>query len=357
MRLRVQTRCLWNRRIGRRGAALLVVLFIVMAVTVVSLGFLSRSDAELASGSNMLSNTQMRYLADSALEHARGLLLNPQGVSGEFWTGGSALQLAAGDDYYDLAITRAPGGYCTYNAVCTAYRNTNGERTAQMALTGAIRLDPCIAFYCGGDVALSSRIAINGDVYVRGDLNNRAEIVGDAYANSYSRPGTIRGGRYNLAAFSAVAAPVVNPADYPDAMVMVPDAGGLTSSLTVTNRTLIVNGDLVVDNCTLAVTAPKNAPAMLLNGSLIVKRGATVNITGYVRIVGAIDARTRTSTTIRGALHLSVPGSIVVEIDIDGSGRVVITADPMAAALRIPGTPSQNWSPAASAFYKSIARQ
>jgi len=334
-----------------------VVLFIVMAVTVVSLGFLSRSDAELASGSNMLSSTQMRYLADSAMEHARGLLLHPQGVSGEYWAGGSALQLASGDDYYDLAVTRAPGGYCTYNAACTAYRDIHGEQTARMAVTGVIRLDPCVAFYCGGDAVLSSRITINGDVYVRGDLNNRAEIVGDAYADSYSRPGTIRGGRYNLAAFSEVAAPIVNPADYPDAMVLVPDAGGLTSSLTVTNRTLIVNGDLVVDNCTLAVTAPKNASAMLLNGNLIVKRNARVNITGFVRIAGAIDAKTRTVTTIRGALHLAVPATITVEIDIDGSGQVTITADPVAAALRIPGSPPQDWSPAAGAFYKSITRQ
>ena len=56
-----------------KGAALLVVLFIVMAITVLSLGFLSASDMELACGQNMILRTQMDYLAESGLEHARGL--------------------------------------------------------------------------------------------------------------------------------------------------------------------------------------------------------------------------------------------------------------------------------------------
>ncbi len=65
---------------GRPGVALLVVLFIVMVITVLSLGYLSRSDVELACGENMILRTQMDYLAESGLEHARGLILNPQDV-------------------------------------------------------------------------------------------------------------------------------------------------------------------------------------------------------------------------------------------------------------------------------------
>ena len=60
---------------SRQGAALLVVLFIVMVITILSLGFLSRSDVELACGQNMILRTQMDYLAESGLEHARGLSL------------------------------------------------------------------------------------------------------------------------------------------------------------------------------------------------------------------------------------------------------------------------------------------
>jgi len=78
---------------NRQGAALLVVLFIVMVITVLSLGFLSRSDVELACGQNMVLRTQMDYLAESGLEHARGLILNPQDVVSEYWTGATGQQV------------------------------------------------------------------------------------------------------------------------------------------------------------------------------------------------------------------------------------------------------------------------
>ncbi|MBA7693960.1 hypothetical protein ES703_102560 [subsurface metagenome] len=77
-------RCARNDGRNKRGAALLVVLFIVMAITILSLGFLSRSDVELACGGNMILRTQMDYLAESGLEHAKGLILNPQDVDSEY---------------------------------------------------------------------------------------------------------------------------------------------------------------------------------------------------------------------------------------------------------------------------------
>ena len=66
----------------RRGVALLVVLFVVMVITILSLGFLSRSDGELACGQNMVIRTQMDYLAESGLEHAKGLILRKQYLEG-----------------------------------------------------------------------------------------------------------------------------------------------------------------------------------------------------------------------------------------------------------------------------------
>ena len=92
-----------------------MVLFIVMVITVLSLGFLSRSDVELACGRNMVLRTQMDYLAESGLEHARGLILNPQDVAAEYWTGAAGQQLVAGsDDYYDVEVIRDSNDYCNY---------------------------------------------------------------------------------------------------------------------------------------------------------------------------------------------------------------------------------------------------
>ena len=107
---------------ARGGIALLTVLMIVMVITVMALGFLSRSDVELAFGRNMEVRAQMDYLAESGLEHARGLILNPQDVASEYWTGDSLQQLVAGSgDYYDLTVTRDdtdPTDHCNYIIDC-----------------------------------------------------------------------------------------------------------------------------------------------------------------------------------------------------------------------------------------------
>jgi len=57
----------------------------------------------------MLLRVRMDQLADSALEHARGLLLNPQEVSSTYWAGGTYQQLIGGSsEYYDVTVARDP---------------------------------------------------------------------------------------------------------------------------------------------------------------------------------------------------------------------------------------------------------
>ena len=154
-----------------RGAALLVVLFIVMAITILAFGFLSRSDVELACGQNMALRTATDYLAESGLQHARGLILNPQDVSTEYWTGATGQQLVAGSsDYYDVAVTKL--GPCNYQITSEAYRQKGTEKIGRSNLTAELRLDPC---YCESGLALrgfrESQTTVNGDVYCNGDLS------------------------------------------------------------------------------------------------------------------------------------------------------------------------------------------
>ena len=81
--------------IHRKGVALLVVLFVVMVITITALGFLSKSDVELACGRNMELWTELGYTAESGLEHARGLIMSPQELARDDWTGDGAQRLAA----------------------------------------------------------------------------------------------------------------------------------------------------------------------------------------------------------------------------------------------------------------------
>ena len=130
---------------SRPGAALLVVLFVVMAITLVSLGFLSRSDMELACGRNFVLRMEMDYLAQSGLTHAKALVINPDNptplVGGQSYL---EQQLLAGGDYYDLAIMDPvitdPNIY-TYAVQCQAYRMNNGEKTAQSTYNATLSYD------------------------------------------------------------------------------------------------------------------------------------------------------------------------------------------------------------------------
>ncbi len=57
--------------------AMLVVLFIVMAIAVISSGFIARSDAALQCGRNYRLRNEADYLAWAGLEHARAWIISP----------------------------------------------------------------------------------------------------------------------------------------------------------------------------------------------------------------------------------------------------------------------------------------
>lgn len=133
----------------RKGVALLVVLFIVMTITVLSLGFLSRSDVELACGENMILRAQMDYLAESGLEHARGLIVNPPDPNLGYWTGAEGLQIVDNsNDYYNVYVNQLPlvdpcdPNVCDYEISCTAYREKDSERVGESVLKAELHIDP-----------------------------------------------------------------------------------------------------------------------------------------------------------------------------------------------------------------------
>jgi hypothetical protein len=147
----------------QRGVALLVVLLIIMVITVLSLGFLSSSNVELVCGQNMVSVTQLDYLAESGLEHAKGLIVSPQDVNSEDWEA-QGQWLSAGNDYYDVKVTRDdsdPADWCNYVIDCNAYRIVNGEQMGFRGLSGQLRLDPCIALWTGTSSRFWSGITVH----------------------------------------------------------------------------------------------------------------------------------------------------------------------------------------------------
>lgn len=323
---------------GRRGAALLIVLIVVMAVTVLSLGFLSRSDVELACGENMVLRTQMDYLAESGLEHAKGLILNPQDISSEYWTGAAAQQLTAGSsDYYDVNVMRDdsdPNDRCNYIIDCNAYRMKAGQMVGRSSLSAKLRLDPCIALWTEGDTTIWSRVTIHGDVRCNGNLTNEGILDGDVFANAFT--GSMSG-RHKPVADLSLVWPRVTMADFISHYSTQTISSGSLSGQTFgpynpvricyrngnlvlagnvsINGMLIVDGDLVIEAGANIITAGKNLPALLVTGDMIVGDGSSLEVQG----LAVVSQRVLVSV---GATGLDVLGGLFTQ-----SGLAETTAD------------------------------
>ena len=302
----------------RRGAALLIVLFIVMTITVMSLGFMSRCDTELACGQNTVLRQQMDSLAYSGLEQARGLLLYPQDSAASaagYWQGASGQQLASGNDYYDVTVAMHtvadtdPAYRCTYDVNSEAYRLKGGIKVGRSSIAGELRIDQCIAYWAGTGVSIPSRMMVNGDVYCNGSLLNGGVINGDVFANALSG---IASGQTKARSETSVAWPNVTVADFTSkysvqslpATVSGTSYGPYTpvkvcyynGTLTlggnaVIEGMLVVNGDLQVSGTGNSITAGKNMPALYVTGDIIIDDYAELTVNGLVVVENRVKIR------------------------------------------------------------------
>jgi len=130
----------------RPGMALLTVLFIVMGITLFSMAYVARCDSELLCAKNMGLGIRMEYLTQSALQHARALIIGPPNVNPIGETQQLGLQLEAGDEYYDLTISDPvvldpcdPNiSQYIYQVQCSAYKQVGGEISARSDLDAQI---------------------------------------------------------------------------------------------------------------------------------------------------------------------------------------------------------------------------
>ena len=339
----------YKKQDARRGAALLIVLFIVMTITVLSLGFMSRCDTELACGQNTVLREQMDSLAYSGLEQARGLLLYPQDsaaiAAGNYWTGASGQQLASGNDYYDVRVAMHtvadtdPAYRCTYDVNSEAYRLKGGTKVGRSSIAGEFRIDQCIAYRADAGVSIPSRVTVNGDVYCNGNLLNLGVINGDVYANALSGSAS---GQTKAIAQSTVLWPNVTVADFTSkyAVQSLPATVSGTSygpytpvkvcyyngTLTlggnaVIEGMLVVNGDLQVSGTGNSITAGKNLPALYVTGDIIIQDFAELTVNGLAVVENRVKIRPSAgNVNVYGGLFTK---NGLFETAVDSSGNAI----------------------------------
>ncbi|MHC4158265.1 MAG: hypothetical protein ACYSSO_04210 [Planctomycetota bacterium] len=383
-----------TNKTNRRGVALLVVLFVVMTVTILSLGFLSQSDVELACGENMILRTKMDYLAESGLEHAKGLIISPQDVDTGYWMGEARQQLAAGsEEYYDVNVVKLGG--CNYQISCEAYREKGGEKIGRSRLRGELRLDPCIALWLRGTWKSELQATVNGDVYCNGRINGAGCVNGDAFAADTITELYVEGRKNEAVTQPPITWPgldindfssnyyvgstsytvqSISPGTYINctfgsASSEPPEVFYCNGNLELAGS-VTINGMLVVDhNMTISdangttanvITAGKNFPALLVGNEMTMNNGGKLEVRGLAQIRERIYINAGAEN-----VNINVVGGLFIDIgNIDGlnssslSNSVTITGSPSTASIEIWPTPGNcvRWTPAGGAFFRSIKR-
>jgi len=365
-----------------------------MAITVLSLGFLSRSDVELACGTNMGLHAQMDYLAESGLEHTKGLILKPHEIAGEYWGGATRQQLVAGsDDYYDVSVTKL--GELNYKVNSIAYKEKDGEQVGRSSLEAELRLDPAFALWSDMSTLITAETVIRGDVYVggAGNLFGTGLILGDVFAAGTITATNIQGQRNEAVVTPPVSDPGLVVSDYKtsyfigsqeysvDTLASNSTYVDLTLGPTANNPAGVyfcrgpitfagnvnINGMLVVikainieSGSNVTITAVKNFPALLTDAGLwFVPPGGELQGLTRLNITGLAQANEVNLGNVADT-HVEVVGGLVSHGIINTTGCTVnITAAPNKAAIETwdnTGVPVR-WSPAGGAFYKSITRR
>ncbi len=264
---------------------------------------------------------QMDYLAESGLEQARGLVLNPQDAATEYFTGGTGLQLDDGSsDYYNISVLRDDSNsldQCNYIIDCNAFELKGSERIGQSNLRARLRLDPCIAFWAENDTILPNFMIVHGDVYCYGAMSNNGAIYGDIFANSLDGTGTASGQKYSVSKLS-LNWPDISVYSFDDKPGVTYQLGDSTLSEDVSGM-LLVNGDLTIQSGSdIHITASKNQPAMYVAGDIIIDKDANLDIEGLAAVKNNIFINGDATLNVLGGLFTK---GALYETTCDSSGN------------------------------------
>ena len=350
----------------RRGVALLMVLLIILAVTILATGFVAGTSTELACGANTLMRVQLDQLAQSGLDHARGLVLHPQDVPADFWTNGATdQQLAAQSrDYYNVQATRDVNqltDHCTYEITCEAFRLVGSDKTGGSHLSATLRLDPCIGLWSNGNLDFRQTWLLYGDLRSGGKIASMAaasSVNGDAFTESLqgSIVGQVSDVNQLSLAWPPVALTYANPeyasgmiggtlsgSTYPPAIWR--SAGDLVLAGNVTIQgMLLVGGNLTIRGNGNRIVAAPRLPALYVNGTLTIENVDDLQVEGLAVVNQNVQISAAAHNVgVVGALFV---GGTLVETtgDVSGNGHIgLIRGNPvwsggkLGAALQLDG--------------------
>lgn len=170
------------RRRSPAGSILLTVLIVIMAVSVITMGLLARSDMELECSRNLGVQLQQGFTEDSVLAYARAKVLSEYAPA---WSG--QVQLFDADPF-SLRIIQQSRNLFTVNYCRPGGNFSNPD------LTAVFQIPQTLVYWQKMPNDLPAEVTICGDVYCDDALTNRAAVKGNIYSRfSITNLGAIEG--------------------------------------------------------------------------------------------------------------------------------------------------------------------
>lgn len=353
-----------GRAIRRRGYILIAVLGLAAIVTTMGLSFINAHATVAPMANNRFRAARARYLAESAAAVATHyLMVPPTTVSGwDSWTGTTGLSIDATSDFADVAVVQDGADPYQYTITATGVAHdfdgvtvlAKHTITAQVLRSRGGKWRIPYAYLATSNTWIPSTAHIDGDLHANGSLAGQARCENDitatgaiawssAWTPSSITPGadafvappvnaalytnySIKGENYT--AYTSwpyndiyrIEAETLNAQDWsatnPGRIIVVKSGDFILQSGVALNGTLVVQGNLLVQSGTAAITAVPDYPALVVTGNIGFRSAnTTLRVTGSVLCGGLIEDGGR-------AVNMRVTGACIVRggFDTVGSG-------------------------------------
>lgn len=339
------------------GYALVLVIGLVAAVSVLGLSYIDDNSVTVTSASNLTYLSRARYLAESGVEQAIYWLGvgNPPVVNGDGYWPGATNQLVDGtSDYYDVTVVRSETddtrftvtstGYCMRNTTVLMSRRVTATVTRALAPTAS--LNHALLLASSDTTTSRTNQTYNGSVHSNGSVINYATINGNltacglalaikratgsnlSWQNYVSFPDfrynhyttyTLDGQTYTAATHnqqnmnSGYVVPNTNGTNPYKVVNATKVTGGtrdvkLKSNLALAG-TLVIDGDVHINGSNISITPQAGFPAIVATGNLYFSGGSnSATINGAIILGGTIagtGSLTGNSLTVNGPMRMS----------------------------------------------------
>jgi len=338
----------------RRGYVLIFVLALTATVAALGWAFLDSHDTILPEAQNRLGALRAQYLAESGIALGMHFLMYPPTTvaCGNHWTGGSNIAIDATTDYTTVSVTqdstdpnlftiKAAGFAHDFDGVTVLGRRSITAEVIRPS-DGKYRIP--YAYLGLSDTWLPGTLAVNGDLHVNGQLAAfswcRGTVSASDYiwwygggppvaVNPYTRPFyavpsggvaqyanyTINGVKYTAYAYGKTSmsksdADTLNAlnmsATNPGRIIVTPSGSFQLNKDAALNGTLVVRGDLYVDNTGTRITAQPDYPALVVFGRIFYNRhNAALDCNGSLICTGGVyDQGLVANLSVTGAMIL-----------------------------------------------------